>query len=117
MKKNIFITLFIIHTIGLARAQLNDICFMIPDVQHVQTMNASSYTALTIDVDSTVITIDSTPIYWLAVSGDITLTSSQSFIRIILVDNQGVEYLVYEINDLLTDTNQFSIIDIGRETL
>lgn len=117
MKKNIFITLFIIHTIGLARAQLNDICFMIPDVQNVQTMNASSYTALTINVDSTVITIDSTPIYWLAVSGNITLTSSQSFIRIILVDNQGVEYLVYEINDLLTDTNQFSIIDIGRETL
>lgn len=52
----------------------------------------------------------------ISVSGNIKLNSDSSLIRIVLVDIQYNEYLVFETYPLLTHTCTFSIENIGEET-
>ena len=57
-----------------------------------------------------------TSIYGLAISGDIQLKSESSLVRVILMDNQYHEYLVYEAYPLLTDVMLFTNDERCEET-
>jgi len=59
---------------------------------------------------------DPDPISGLVISGDITLNADSSLVRVILVDDQYNEYLVYEIYPLIADSRNFLINEIGEET-
>ena len=52
----------------------------------------------------------------LAFSGDITLHSDTSLVRIILIDDNYNEYLIYETYPLLSGSKQFSVDEAGEET-
>jgi len=57
-----------------------------------------------------------TTISGLAISGDISLYSDSSLVRLILADHNGNEYLIYETYPILAGSNQFSITGIAEET-
>lgn len=59
---------------------------------------------------------DFDPISGLVLTGNITLNTDSSLVRVILIDKQYNEYLVYEIYPLLADSWTFSISEIGEET-
>ena len=52
----------------------------------------------------------------LALSGEITLHSDTSLVRIILIDNNYNEYLIYETYPILAGSRQFSVDETGEET-
>jgi len=52
----------------------------------------------------------------LAFSGDISLHSDTSLVRIILMDSNYNEYLIYETYPLLSGSKQFSVDEAGEET-
>jgi Leucine-rich repeat (LRR) protein len=60
---------------------------------------------------------DDTPVGGLAISGQFSLHSDSSLIRIILLDDRNNEYLVFESYALLADSGTFSIEQFGEETL
>jgi len=79
--------------------------------------------AQTIQIDSTFSTngvvypfsqVDS--IYGLNVSGHITLYSDTSFVRMVLVDENNIKYMVYEAYPLITTSMNFDITNICDET-
>lgn len=53
----------------------------------------------------------------LSISADVNLKSDSSLIRVILVDNANNEYLVYETYPLLADSKDFTISNIGEESI
>ncbi len=53
----------------------------------------------------------------LAFSGEISLHSDSSLVRIILMDNSYNEYLVYETYPILSGSGQFSVNEAGEESL
>jgi PKD repeat protein/C1A family cysteine protease len=55
-------------------------------------------------------------VYSLALRADISFSSEKGLVRIILVDHQGSEYLVYESYPLLEDKSSFSIDNLCEET-
>ncbi len=55
-------------------------------------------------------------IYGINISGSIQLHSETSLIRIILVDNDLYEHLVYETYPLIVNTNSYSITNVCEET-
>ena len=55
-------------------------------------------------------------IYSLAIGGDIYLSNKASVVRIILVDENSVEHLVYETYPLIAESNSFSVTNICEET-
>ncbi len=57
-----------------------------------------------------------TPISGLAVSGDISLYSDSSLVRLILVDHFGDEYLIYETYPILAGSTRFSVTGMAEET-
>ena len=114
--KRYIITALCAFIVCRAWGQLNAPCFTIDIPENTPALYNNI--PLTIDEDSTVIELDDTPIYALAVTGQVEMhTANNSMARIILVDNYGTEYLVYEVNSLLTDTNRVSFENVGRETL
>ena len=114
--KRYIITALCAFIVCRAWGQLNAPCFTIDIPENTPALYNNI--PLTIDEDSTVIELDDTPIYALAVTGQVEMhTANNSMARIILVDNYGTEYLVYEVNSLLTDTNMVSFENVGRETL
>jgi hypothetical protein len=52
----------------------------------------------------------------LAISGDISLHADSSLVRLILVDHQGNEYLVYETYPILAGSTHFSVAGVAEET-
>jgi len=52
----------------------------------------------------------------LVISGDVTLNADSSLVRVILIDQQYNEYLVYETYQLIADSGIFSFHEIGEET-
>ena len=67
--------------------------------------------------DSEIALSIATPIYCFSVTGDIRITdTSNSLVRILLVDENGTEYLVYEVYPLLTDQWQFNFENMAFET-
>ncbi len=56
------------------------------------------------------------PISGLVISGNIILNADSSLVRVILMDKQYNEYLVYEVYTLLADSWTFSISERGEET-
>jgi hypothetical protein len=52
----------------------------------------------------------------LAVSGDISLYSDSSLVRLILVDHEDNAYLIYETCPILADSTQFSVAGVAEET-
>ena len=52
----------------------------------------------------------------LAITADISLYSDSSLVRLILVDHNGYEYLIYETYPILAGLNQFSVSGIAEET-
>ena len=52
----------------------------------------------------------------LAISGDISLFSDSSLVRLILVDTHGIEYLIYETYPILAGSDQFSVAGVAEET-
>ena len=58
----------------------------------------------------------SEPISGLVISGSITLNADSSMVRVILIDKQYNEYLVYEVIPLIADSRSFSIVETGEET-
>ncbi len=52
----------------------------------------------------------------LAFSGNITLHSDTSLVRIVLLDNNHNEYLIYETYPILSGSKQFSVDEAGEET-
>jgi len=67
---------------------------------------------------SDVITFDGkiAAIYGLAVKANVTFNDSKSAVRIILTDNVGDEYLVYETYPMLEDGNSVTIDNLCEET-
>ena len=57
-----------------------------------------------------------TTISGMVISGEITLQSDTSLVRIILMDNNYNEYLIYEAFTLLAGSGQFSVDKAGEET-
>ena len=55
-------------------------------------------------------------IYGLTLSGSIQLYGDTSLIRVILVDNDFNEYLVYEAYPLIVTSNSFSVMNVCEET-
>ena len=55
-------------------------------------------------------------IYSLALSSDIELNNKASLVRIILVDENSVEYLVYETYPVIADSKSFTVKNICEET-
>lgn len=53
----------------------------------------------------------------LALSGDITLNSDSSLVRVILIDQESVAYLIYEAYPLLVQELSFSIDRVAEETI
>ena len=60
--------------------------------------------------------VSKTAISGLAISGDIYLYSDSSLVRLILVDQNGDEYLIYETYPILAGLKQFSIAGVAEET-
>lgn len=56
------------------------------------------------------------PIFRLSVSGRVTFEKESSYFRIVLVDKDLNEYLVYETCPLLADSNSFAFNDVCQET-
>jgi len=56
------------------------------------------------------------PISGLAISGDISLYSDSSLVRLILVDHMGYEHLIYETYPVLAGATQFSVGGVAEET-
>lgn len=56
------------------------------------------------------------PIYEFKVSGDVALKANNSFVRVVMVDNQGKEYLVFESYPLVVETNKYKVSDTCEET-
>ena len=52
----------------------------------------------------------------LVFSGEITLHSDSSLVRIVLMDNNDSEYLIYEAYPILSGLRQFSVEEAGEET-
>jgi hypothetical protein len=52
----------------------------------------------------------------LAITADISLYSDSSLVRLILVDHNGYEYLIYETYPILAALKQFSVAGVAEET-
>ncbi len=52
----------------------------------------------------------------LAITGDISLFSDSSLVRLILVDHEDNEYLIYETYPILAGVDQFSVAGVAEET-
>ena len=52
----------------------------------------------------------------LAITGDISLYSDSSLVRLILVDHEDNEYLIYETYPILAGLKQFSVTGVAEET-
>ena len=57
-----------------------------------------------------------TAISGLAITGDISLHSDSSLVRLIFVDQNGYEYLIYETYPVLAGSKQFSVTGVAEET-
>lgn len=57
-----------------------------------------------------------TPIYKFTASGVTTLNKDNSYLRLILVDNKGAEYLVYETSSILTNQKIVTLENVCDET-
>lgn len=55
-------------------------------------------------------------IFGAGIAADITLFGQASLARVVLIDNLGNEYLVYEVYSLIADNNSFSISNACEET-
>lgn len=113
MKRIIFICLLIAFIGYRAHGQYRSAAFT---VQHEQTEQTVSL-GQTFETDGNIELALSSPIYGFSVSGNVTLKdTSNSLIRITLVDSYEMEYLVYEIYPLLTQQWQFDFDNMGFET-
>ena len=114
MKKIISICFLIASFIGYrAHAQYRSAAFT---VQHEQTEQTVSL-GQTFETDGNIELTLLSPIYGFSVSGSVTLKdTSNSLVRITLVDDYDMEYLVYEIYPLLTQQWQFDFDNMGFET-
>lgn len=75
----------------------------------LNTQTISKDTTLAIDID--------TPIYGLSISGAIAVPNDNSYVRVVLKDTNGKEYLVYETNSILSITSSSALSNVGFETL
>lgn len=57
-----------------------------------------------------------TAIYGASVDANVLLLGEASVVRVIMIDKAGNEYMIYEINSLLSENNSFSIRDACHET-
>lgn len=55
-------------------------------------------------------------IFGAGISADVALFGEASLARVVLIDNIGDEYLIYEVYSLLADKNSFSISNASEET-
>ena len=114
MKRIISICFLIAFFINYnAHAQYRSAAFT---VQHEQTEQTVSL-GQTFETDGNIELALSSLIYGFSVSGSVTLKdTSNSLVRITLVDSYEMEYLVYEIYPLLTQQWQFDFDNMGFET-
>lgn len=59
---------------------------------------------------------DMPPIYALSVSGSVNFTSPSGYVSVLLVDELGHEYMVYESYPLLAESNSFDVDHMAFET-
>lgn len=112
--KNILVYLLNIFLTLPVCAQYPDIaCFKmnVPDQKNLSMENRAISKDTLIKLDIT------RPIYGLTVSGKAQLSNAEGFIRIVLRDNYNYDYLVYETNSLLADSNACNFNGIGEETV
>lgn len=114
MKRIIFICFLIASFVGYrAHGQYRSAAFSVQSEQTEQTASLGQ----TFETDGNIELALSSPIYGFSVSGSVTLKdTSNSLIRITLVDSYEMEYLVYEIYPLLTQQWQFDFDNMGFET-
>ena len=60
--------------------------------------------------------LETKPVSSLKISGLVTLNKANSYVRVVLVDSQKNEYLVYETYPLVTSSQSFTITDTCEET-
>lgn len=75
----------------------------------LNTQTISKDTVLAIDIDA--------PIYGLSISGAVAVPNNNSYVRVVLKDTNGKEYLVYETNSILSPTSSSVLSNVGFETL
>ena len=114
MKTRIYITLLLGLILGYgAHGQYRSAAFTATGSQTQQTISLLQ----DFESDSEISLSITTPIYSFSVTGNIELTdTSNSLVRILLVDEYGTEYLVYEVYPLLTDQWQFDFENMAFET-
>lgn len=83
-----------------------------------QTKNLQYIPIAQTSAESKSITPFSTPekIYGLALNSDIELNNNASLVRIVLIDENAVEYLVYETYPLLANSKFSTVTNVGEET-
>lgn len=114
MKTRIYITLLLGLILGYgAHGQYRSAAFTATGSQTQKTVSLLQ----DFESDSEIALSVTMPIYSFSVTGNIELTdTSNSLVRILLVDEYGTEYLVYEVYPLLTDQWQFDFENMAFET-
>jgi len=59
---------------------------------------------------------DRTAIFGAGVSAEVTLSGAASLARVVLIDNAGDEYLIYEVSSLIAEKNTISVSNVCEET-
>ena len=114
MKTKIYIVLLLGLILGYgAYGQYRSAAFTASGSQTQQTVSLLQ----DFEADSEIALSITTPIYSFSVTGNIKINdTSNSLVRILLVDEYGTEYLVYEVYPLLTDQWQFDFENMAFET-
>ncbi|MBN1984502.1 MAG: hypothetical protein JW795_23450 [Chitinivibrionales bacterium] len=69
------------------------------------------------ELTATTITLTNrSPLFGAAICADVTLSTEVSLARVVLIDDQANEYLIYEVSSLLAENNSVSVCDAAEET-
>lgn len=108
----LFVFCFHMSISVMAQQSAESNCFQLisEDGYHMRTILPPSKVSDTFEID------DNRPISGLSLSGVIILPNSNSFVRIILQDKQGKEYLVLETNRIYNDSDTLLVSNYCEET-
>lgn len=116
MRPKIFILTFLLALFGIAtvygQSSVKPFSLSNARISRVQNIGRVITTTTQINVSGW-----SKPVYGVSVNARIKLNESNSFVRIILNDKVGNEYLVAESNRMLNDTNRVTLSDYCEETI
>ncbi|MCP3683472.1 MAG: hypothetical protein GY861_12365 [bacterium] len=124
LEKRIFFTMLFIFTLPLVSAAYSNTAnyhVVGSGIETLSDFSISSTEVINQDIDRSFNKDSSFPlasgtVSGLTFSGDIQFYSDSSFIRLLLVDTNENEYLIYETYPLIADSNKFEVNNICEET-